>query len=179
MIKSGLNKKIKIGCNLKPIKQDFKLMKEAGFRFILVGIESANQFTIDKIKKGQRSSKVIENIKAMSDAGLEPHGTFMSSYPWETEEDEQRTIDLCHFLLRKGYLKTAQASIYSPPRTAPKLDSIGHKRIPKYFEVYKNPEFWYHKIKDIKRTEDFTYLLRGGRLVYEEYWRKMCLKKSV
>jgi len=54
MIKSGLNKKIVLGCNLKPIKQDFKLMKEAGFRFILVGVESANQKTINKIQKGQR-----------------------------------------------------------------------------------------------------------------------------
>ena len=56
LIKTGLNKKISLGCNLKPIKQDFKLMKEAGFRFILVGVESANQATIDRIQKGQDCS---------------------------------------------------------------------------------------------------------------------------
>jgi len=172
MIKSGLNKRIVLGCNLKPIKQDFKLMKEAGFRFILVGIESANQETINRIQKGQKSENVIKNMKAMSDAGLEPHGTFMSSYFWETEEDEQRTIDLCTHLLKKGYIKTAQASIYSPPRTEPDPNSIGHKRIPKYFKAYRSWEFWYHKIKDIKNWYDFTYLLRGGRLVFEENLRK-------
>ena len=178
MIAKGLNKKIFIGCNLKPIKQDFKLMKAAGFRFILVGIESANQKTIDIIKKGQRADKVIENLKSMSDAGLEPHGTFMTGYPWETEEDEKRTINLCKSLLCKGYLKTAQASVYSPPRTKPDPASPGHKYVPRFFDAYKAPSFWFHKIKDLKRWEDFTYLVRGARLVAEEKWRKMCLKKS-
>lgn len=173
---NGRNKKIIIGCNMKPVKIDYKMMKEAGFRFILVGIESANQHTLDKIKKGQRAEDVVGIIKSMSDAGLEPHCTFMSSYPWETEEEEQNTINLCHYLLRKGYAKTAQASIYCKPREVPDANHIGHKRIPKYFEAYKHPEFWYHKITDIRKWEDFTYLLRGGRLVGEEYWRKLIKK---
>lgn len=176
---NGRNKKIKIGCNMKPLeKVDYKMMKEAGFRFILVGIESANQKTLDKIQKGQDANKTIEIIKAMSDAGLEPHGTFMCGYPWETEEDERRTIGLCHYLLRKGYLKTAQASVYSPPRTLPDTQSPGHVYLPRFYDVYKSPEFIFRKFRDIKCWEDFTYLLRGARLVIEEKWRKLCLKKS-
>jgi len=172
MIKSGLNKKIVLGCNLKPIKQDFKLMKEAGFRFILVGVESANQKTIDIIQKGQHSEKVVENLKAMSDAGLEPHATFMLDCPEETDEDCMRTVKLAHHLLKKGYAKTAQASVYSPPRTQPDPKSKGHRYIPMIYETYKSPQFWYHKFKDIRKIEDVTYLIRGGRLVAEEYIRK-------
>ncbi len=169
-------KKIIIGCNMKPISEKvvpFKLMREAGFRFILVGVESANQKTIDLIHKGQESEKVIENIKAMADAGLEVHGTFMSSYPWETEKEEWNTINLCRLLLKKGYIKTAQASIYTTPRTIPDPHSIGHRRIPLYFDAYRSPEFWFRKLSDIRRFEDFTYLLRGGRLVIEENLRKL------
>lgn len=173
MIKSGRNKKILLGANMKPVKIDYKMMAEAGFKFMLVGIESANQKTIDIIQKGQRSEDIIPIMKSMADAGLAPHGTFMSSYFWETEEEENNTINLCHFLLKKGYIKTAQASIYSPPHTAPTPDSIGHKRIPRYFEAYKSPAFWIQKLKDLKRWEDFTYLLRGGRLVLEENFRKL------
>lgn len=172
-------KKIRVGCNMKPVKIDYKMMGNAGFRFILVGIESANQFTLDKIKKGQKATDVIPIIKAMADAGLEPHGTFMTGYPWETEEDEKRTIDLCKYLLSKGYLKTAQASVYSLPRTIPDPKSKGHTYLPKFYDAYKHPGFWINKVKDISCWEDVTYLIRGGRLVIEEKWRKLCLKRYV
>lgn len=176
MIKSGRNKKIVLGCNMKPIAEKvvpFKLMKAAGFRFILVGVESANQKTIDFIKKGQDSDKVIENLKAMNNAGLEVHLTSMFGYEWETHEDAMRTVNLVHYLLKNGYVKTAQASVYSPPRTKPDPNSIGHKYIPKIYKVYRSPEFWFRKLSDIRRFEDLTYLMRGGRLVLEENWRKL------
>lgn len=165
-------KHITIGCNMKPIKLDYKMMANAGFRFILVGIESANQETVDKIHKGQKSEDIIPIMKSMSDVGLEPHLTSMFGYEWETHEDAMRTVKLVHYLLKKGYIKTAQASVYSPPRTKPDPNSIGHKYVPMIYEAYKSPEFWWHKIKDIRKTEDVLYLLRGGRLVLEEKLRK-------
>jgi radical SAM superfamily enzyme YgiQ (UPF0313 family) len=178
MMKRGRNRKIKIGCNIKPILNvDYKLMAEAGFRFTLVGVESANQATLDKIQKGQKAENAIEAIKKMNDAGLYVHITGMSSYPWETWEDEKKTIYLYHYLLRKGYAKTAQVSIYSKPREIPAIDSIGHKRVPLYFEVYKSPEFWATKLRDIRCWEDVAYLGRGARLIFEEHWRKLWLKR--
>ena len=173
MIKSGLNKRMVLGCNLKPIKQNFQLMKKAGFRFILVGVESANQKTIDIIQKGQHSEKVVENIKAMSDAGLEVHATSMFGYEHETHEEEMNTVRLVQHLLKKGYAKTAQASVYSPPRTAPDPHSKGHKYIPMIYDAYRSPEFIWNKIKSIRRIEDITYMARGGRLILEEKWRKL------
>ena len=170
------NKKIVLGCNMKPISErvvPFKLMKEAGFRFILVGVESANQKTIDKIHKGQDSDKVIENMRAMNDAGLEVHLTSMFGYSWESHEDSMNTVRLVHHLLKKGYVKTAQASVYSPPRTAPDPHSPGHKYIPMIYDAYKSPEFIFRKIASIRRWEDITYMARGGRLVFEENWRKL------
>lgn len=162
MIKSGRNKKIVIGCNMKPISErvvPFKLMKSAGFRFILVGIESANQGTIDRIRKGQDSAKVIENMKAMNDAGLEVHLTSMFGYPWESHEDNMRTVNEIHYLLKKGYVKTAQASVYQPPRTAPPENHEAQKYIKMVYDAYKKPWYWWRKIKDIKDINDLTYLL--------------------
>ena len=163
---------ITIGCNMKPVTLDYRMMAEAGFRFILVGIESANQVTVDRIKKGQRSEDIIPIIKSMSDAGLEPHLTSMFGYEWETHEDAMKTVNLVHYLLKKGYAKTAQASVYSPPRTLPDPKSTGHRYIPMIYEAYKSPQFWYHKVKDIRRWEDITYMARGARLVIEEKLRK-------
>lgn len=173
MIASGRNKHIVIGCNLKPLKLNYyPLMKKAGFRFILVGIESANQKTVDLIQKGQRSEDIVPIFKSMSEAGLEPHATCMFGYEHETHDDAMRTVDLIHYLLKKGYAKTAQASVYSPPRTKPDPHSMGHRYIPMIYEAYKSPQFWWHKLADMRRLEDFTYLLRGARLVVEEKLRK-------
>lgn len=171
MRKKDRYKKIKIGCNMKPVNIDYEMMKQSGFRFILVGLESANQETLDRIKKGQKADKAIDMIKKMSKAGLEPHLTSMFGYEWENHQDAKRTLDMLHYLLKKGYARTAQASVYSPPRTKPDPNSKGHKYVNKVYDVVKHPEFWYHQIKNIRCPEDFTYLLRGGRLFFEEKYR--------
>ena len=172
LIKTGLNKRIVVGCNSKPVRMPVKLMKEANFRFILVGVESANQKTLDIIQKGQKQENVLKNIKAMAEAGLEVHVTSMFGYPHETHEEEMNTVRFIQMLLKKGYAKTAQASVYSPPRTAPDPNSKGHKYIPMIYDAYRSPQFWYHKVKDIRRIEDINYLFRGARLVAEEKYRK-------
>lgn len=168
MVRSGRNRKIVWGCNMKPIAErvvPFKLMKEAGCRFMLVGVESANQATIDKIRKGQESHNVVKNMKAMNDAGLEVHLTSMFGYPWESHEDNMRTVNEIHYLLRKGYVKTAQASVYMPPRTAPDPNSPAQKYIQKVYDIYKDPRYWVRKVLDIKRWEDVTYLLSRLSLI--------------
>lgn len=173
MRKHGRNKKIKVGCNMKPLHLDYRMLKEAGFRFILVGVESVNQQTLDRIKKGQHQPNVEKNLKAMADAGLEPHLTSMFGYEWETHEDAMRTVHFIHRMLKKGYVKTAQASVYSAPRAHPDPNSPGHKYVPMIYDAYKSPEFLFRKFSDIRCWEDFTYILRGGRLVVEEKWRKL------
>ena len=173
MISSGRNKKIVLGANMKPVSNvDYELMGRAGFKFMLFGMESANQETLDIIKKGGRADEYIKIMKRASAAGLAPHTTWMTGYKWETDKDEQKTVDLCNYLLKKGYAKTAQASVYSPPWTEPDPNSPGHKYIPKFYDAYKSPEFLWRKLTDIRCVEDVSYLLRGARLVAEEKLRK-------
>ncbi|MDO8609167.1 MAG: radical SAM protein, partial [bacterium] len=87
MIESGYNKKVVFGCNMRfnAIKQDlYYLMKKANFRFILYGMESGNQKTLDKLDKGIKVEEIIEGSRMASKAGLEPHATIMLGYPWES-----------------------------------------------------------------------------------------------
>lgn len=173
LIKTGLNKRIVYGCNSKPVHMPVRLMKAANFRFILVGVESANQKTLDIIQKGQKQENVLKSIKAMSEAGLDVHVTSMFGYAHETHEEEMNTVRFIQMLLKKGYAKTAQASVYSPPRTSPDPNSKGHKYVPMIYDAYKSPEFLWRKLTDIRCVEDITYLLRGARLVAEEKVRKL------
>jgi len=154
-IKGG--NKIKLGCNLRLDSQvDFRLMYEAGFRMILIGVETPNQAILNRINKGTLSSQIIPFFKKASEAGLHPHAAVMLRYPFATDDDDKETLECVHFLLKKGYAKTAQASVYDN----------GQKKKGKYkpSDVYKiayNPEFWFNKLKCLKSRDDVRYLLRS------------------
>jgi radical SAM superfamily enzyme YgiQ (UPF0313 family) len=145
----------RLGCNMRINADiDFKLMKWAGFRMLLFGIESANQITLDRIQKGVKVEDIIPTIKRAAASGLEPHIAVMFGYPWETEEDARRTLSLCVYLLKKGYAKTAQASLYCPP------DGINNGTHKKYIRRIYNaafyPTFWWNR-----RNDNIGYLWRG------------------
>lgn len=89
-------------------------MGAAGFRFILYGLESANQSTLDRINKGQQPGDMLQSVRWAKQAGLEPHATCMVGYPWETADDARRTIEFTRDLFRKGYIDTLQATICIP-----------------------------------------------------------------
>lgn len=117
MIERGYNKKVIIDCNmrLKALNQEeYNLMGKAGFRFILYGLESANQNTLDRIKKNLKVEEIEKGVSMAKKGGLEPHITTMIGYPWETLEDAKRTIALSKKLFDKGYVDTLQATIVIP-----------------------------------------------------------------
>lgn len=117
MISSGYNKKVVFSCNMRINalnKEQCELMKKANFRFILYGLESANQETLDKIEKGLKVEEIEPYLKIAKESGLEPHITVMLGYPWETEEMALKTIALSKELFRKGYVDTMQATIVIP-----------------------------------------------------------------
>ena len=159
--------RIKFGCNLRinsgnwgdNSRINFSLMHSCGFRMVLFGVESANQKTLDKINKGVKVEDIIPTIKKANRAGLEPHIAVMFGYPWETDTEALNTLKLVHYLLRKGFAKTAQASFYTP--TDGRVNE-GHRRyVKRIYEVGYSPEFWFNKLKDIKNIDDIKYIWRG------------------
>ena len=118
MIERGYNEKVVMSCNMRidAIKDPeiWKLMKKAGFRFVLFGLESANQGTLNKLDKGLKVEEIEPGLKMCKEAGLEPHITVMVGYPWESKEDAQRTVDLAKSLFKKDYVNTLQATVLIP-----------------------------------------------------------------
>lgn len=138
---------------------DYIYLKKAGFRMLLYGLESANQETLDRINKGIVERGAAYELMLASRYGLEPHVAYMVSYPWETLEEEMNTIKLVQWLLKKGYAKTAQCSVYCPPDG--KAWREREYLTKKLYNVAFMPEFWYNKFKDLKSFDDWRYLLRG------------------
>ena len=117
LIDSGYSDKVVYGCNMRlnALTQEYyDLMGQANFRFILYGMESGNQYTLDKLDKGLKVYQIEEGVKMAKKAGLEPHLTIMLGYPWETEEMAKNTIAIAKRLFQNGYVDTMQATIVIP-----------------------------------------------------------------
>jgi len=118
MIEKGYNKKIRFDCNMRfnagLSKKDYQLMGKAGFRFILYGLESASQETLDKINKNLKVEQIEQILRWAKEGGLMPHLTIMVGYPWEDEQDVQKTIKMASEFFQKGLADSLQATIVIP-----------------------------------------------------------------
>ncbi len=119
MIERGLNKEILFSCNMRfdfLVSQPelLDLMKKAGFRKMKSGLESANQATLDRIKKNIKVEHIIEGCRLASEAGLDIQLTVMVGYPWETRDEAKRTLDLARSLMAKGHAEMLQSTVVVP-----------------------------------------------------------------
>lgn len=128
MISTGLSKRVRVSCNMRfgiLKKEDYILMRKAGFRFLLFGVESGNQETLDLIKKGILVKDISEGAKWASEAGLSVHLTIMINFPNETKEMAQHTINLAKELFNNGLADSLQCTqIISYPNTKMYQESL-------------------------------------------------------
>lgn len=117
MIERGYAQAILFSCNMRfgglgP--EHPRLMKRAGFRKLKMGLESANQATLDRLNKGTTVARIQEDCRRIRDAGLDIHLTVMVGYPWETRDDAQRTLDLAADLMESGQVEMLQSTVVVP-----------------------------------------------------------------
>jgi radical SAM superfamily enzyme YgiQ (UPF0313 family) len=96
LIKRGLPKRLKWLCNAR-VNLDLetmKIMKKAGCRLIIPGIESGNQQILNNIKKGTKIEQFEEYAKNAKRAGLLIHACYMVGNQGETMETMQETLRL-------------------------------------------------------------------------------------
>jgi len=117
MIDRKINEKIVFDCNFRFdyfTSRNCELMKKAGFRKLILGIESASERTIDVLDKSLTREQIIEGCKMAASAGLECHLTLMVGYPWETREDALETLKLARYLMYNGLAAHLQATVIMP-----------------------------------------------------------------
>lgn len=198
MIDRGYNQKVKLGCNMKfgaLGQEEYHLMKEAGFRYLLFGLESAKQETLDRINKGIKVSDITESCKMAKKAGLEPHLTIMVGYPWEAKEDMIETIELAKDLFNKGCADTLQATIVIPypgtplfkycqendllcaedwddydMRKAVMKTAISEEDIreasQQLYKVFFSPKYVLRRLISIRSVNDLRFIRRGLKAIF-------------
>jgi radical SAM superfamily enzyme YgiQ (UPF0313 family) len=199
MIDRGYNKRVILDCNMRfgaLSLEEYSLMRKAGFRFMLFGLESANQKTLDRVNKGgSTKEKIIESCRLASKAGLSPHITIMFGYPWETFEDVMETVKLGCYLMKKGYAHTLQSTIVIPYPGTPLFDECKKngwlkttdwsrydmrepimktpmpdeqlmEAVQAVYKVAFDPEFIFRKLIAIRDADDLKFIYRGAKAVW-------------
>jgi len=114
MIERGLNDKIYFDCNMRfgaLNTEDYRLMKKAGFRMLLFGLESASQRILDEINKNVTTKEIVDSCRMATQAGLDPHITVMFGYPTATKAEELQTYEMARQLMHDGYAQTLQSTL--------------------------------------------------------------------
>jgi radical SAM superfamily enzyme YgiQ (UPF0313 family) len=117
MIARGYHKRVRLDCNMRfgrLTPEDARLMRQAGFRLVLFGLESANQGTLDRLVKALTVDEIRAGAAAAARAGLDVHVTVMFGYPWEGAAEIENTVRLARALLRKGHAYTLQVTMVVP-----------------------------------------------------------------
>lgn len=194
VLERGYHKKITLGCNMIPgvlSQEEYDLMGRANFRFMLFGLESANQTTLDHLHKLGCANTMEDSMRMAKQGGLMPHVTCMVGYPWESKAEAQRTIDLTRHLFQQGFIDTLQATICMPYPGTPLFkeckengwlrtedwddysmrDPIMKCPIPDeellalsrgLYTSFLSPRFIWQQLRAVRSWSDVIYLARGG-----------------
>jgi len=196
-IERGYSRRVGFDCNFRfgaASPEDYRLMRRAGFRFLLFGLESANQDTLDRINKNLSVETIISSCREARRAGLYPHITIMFGYPWESYEEAKKTRELGRYLLRRGYAWTMQATMVVPYPGTPLFaqcrregslltenwDEYDMKRpvmrvpypreallglVRSMYSIAFDPVFLARKLLGIRNRDDLIFLGRAARKV--------------
>ena len=197
LIERGLNKRVRFGCNMRfnyLSKADYELMGRAGFRFILYGLESANQSTLKRLAKNMQTETIAQELRWSKGAGLAPHLTTMIGYPWETKEEARNTIQFAKRMFRTGCVDTLQATVIMPYAGTPLYkeaerngwlltkdwDEYDMRRpilkspltaedtlalTQDLYKAFLSPQFIFNKLKSIRSWDDVQFIGRGMKYV--------------
>lgn len=130
MIRRGYNKRVRIDCNMRfgrLTAEDYKMMRRAGFRLVLFGVESANQVTLDKFCKALTVKDIEEGAAWASAAGLDVHITIMFGHAWEGPAEIANTVKFARRLLATGHASTLQCTITIPYPGTPLFRELDEK----------------------------------------------------
>jgi radical SAM superfamily enzyme YgiQ (UPF0313 family) len=95
-------------------EETIRLMAKANFRFVLLGFESADDETLQRLNKGYQMEHVERCLTWMTKYGLHPHLTIMVGYYWQTKEQLDLTVKTVRDLMFRGLARTLQVTICTP-----------------------------------------------------------------
>jgi len=88
-------------------KETLGTLWRAGCRGFFVGLESASQTTLNRVRKGIVLSRALDVIRHAVEMGFRVETSFIVGFPWEGVDDVRETIHLHRDLLALGVDRSA------------------------------------------------------------------------
>jgi anaerobic magnesium-protoporphyrin IX monomethyl ester cyclase len=95
-------------------EETIALLGRANFRFVLIGLEAADDETLARLNKGYQMQHVERCLGWMTKHGLHPHLTIMVGYYWQTREQLDKTVEYVKSLMFRGLARTLQVTLCTP-----------------------------------------------------------------
>ena len=111
MVKEGLD--VSWSCSTRANTMNRRLalaLRRAGCHAVYLGVESANQSTLNWLRKGITIRQVLDAVRALKRADIDVVATFILGIPCETKEMMERTIAFA----RELQPTLAQFTIFTP-----------------------------------------------------------------
>ncbi|NWF87876.1 MAG: B12-binding domain-containing radical SAM protein [Ignavibacteriaceae bacterium] len=122
--------------NLVDDSELMQLMLEAGFRHILIGIESLQTPSLEQMRKKQNTNRnLLEDIKQLQSEGFIIIGTFIVGLDTDTEDVFPNLID---FIQESGLVLVVINVLKAPPGTELYKRMEREKRLLKAFEFHED-----------------------------------------
>jgi radical SAM superfamily enzyme YgiQ (UPF0313 family) len=95
-------------------EETMALLNKANFRFILIGLEAADEETLNRLDKGYGPGDVENNLRLYTTHGLFPHLTIMVGYYWQSREQLENTVKTVKRIMFQGLARTLQVTLCTP-----------------------------------------------------------------
>ncbi len=113
--KRGVLFSTEVSINLADDEQLMRMMVEAGFGTIFIGIETPDEDSLAECSKKQNMNRnLVEDVNRLQRAGFQVHGGFIVGFDNDTPGIFQRQID---FIQRSGIVTAMVGLLQAPPGT--------------------------------------------------------------
>jgi len=110
--KTGMSFNTEASINLADDPELLKLMVEAGFETVFVGIETPNEDSLTECSKSQNKGRdLVESVKQLQRAGLQVQGGFIVGFDNDSSSIFQQQIDF----IQKSGIVTAMVGLLQAP----------------------------------------------------------------
>lgn len=167
-------------------EKSVKKMKHAGCYMISMGVESANDKTLEFFKKDYNLKQIKNAIKIIKESDIELHGYFILGSPTESKKE---TLNTVNFAIKQDF-DCAGFSILKPHPTTRLMQialennwlttpEIGHSKVIKGYchPTLKHPELTEDEIMKICKTATIKFFMTPKRV--SSTLRKIIFSKGV